>query len=1310
MEPGSRGQIAPPAWTDILAYLNLSSGAPDPNFRRHLDQACRWIDARQPAGDPWRVLPGLMRAELAELRRSSPAFAQADQVQTVIDLAFDRLLDAYRRWHRDLLFHQPDEALFRPFFLARACEAVLQQGGPWDQHDRIVQGALKRLNDFIGHRPVAVLHTAQKIEPYPHEWVAPVPLHMRGSGTALGPYHDLVEGALRVLADTEPGLLDEASFELESLEELSLDPRAYDFDHPVNKRPNYQFGQWDPHTIDNRGRYRRFVLQEVTLHALGARAAAPDEIPAEEALLEASIVLAGTMLMSSGTSGGGPEDHDSSVTLTTLLPRIARYRDVFYQFHLARIGGRHAERLKAEAARLRQPFGGARQHLNHSLSRLRATQLQHVCLAQLFARMGYPQASARQTAVVPVASARMLCEIDCRLAAGHHALDRADYQTAGRLLPEIDDLLRRGIGCGAIVDPWNILGFGGQFSLFPAPDNSIHDHRVDVLTHLMQRIFGLCSRVWRDSAAADDADLQARVRADMGELARWWDQFASAAVSSVTAVSGGEAWTSASQAAQALSAWRKAGEAAGDVAFWRRHVDEYTPPRAYASVVEALLDKQDYVSSMALLMQWLSQADFILLEEGDYSFHRLAVRWMQEVLARAAAADEPAAARQSWTQARKFFDYLEANAESYWQPPDFGWMTAGRSADDDQSPPPPGGIGGDDDEDDPLYSAAYEGVTFRDSTDDGIEGETLDLGPPTDFELDLEATRLERRLAFLGTVARLWKLVAATPPAPASHADDADVRQDAFAAWLSQATSNRDRLLGLLDAVHRFHVPEPTGAHDSLVEYDRRRMLKETVAERTIETCLETCDAARFIRAALPASGPASDTDRWERAAVPVLRATLRANATEVRTLFPELLAALGELPLLYLPLSRQGDPARIVATRNVLVVLRHLLRGLPRLGLLRESCQLIDAAGRSEQDHPQGPGAVTEFDRLFEVGCQSLVDSLVDISEGWDDRRQADSDLVDCLESLTQSLLKRWLRHSNNLRLSALERVADDEHWKGIVDFVERYGRDLFTPRFFNVGNMRAILHQGVEAYLRKLAEDGDPNGPIKLLDDLERDGQYEQTAARLQVIVEAVVENYAEFKDYNHTTTQSDRGELLHTFLDFLRLKASYERISWNLRPVVLAHDVLVRRGRAEAAELWRRALSERTADAAERHLKAVDELTRKHGMRLATVSDRMAERFVRPLAIARLRALVGPAIEEARQGRPPRSFEALEQECQEFTQSPVGAGLDVPDWLLALQQEALSAESASRNDGRALLDQRRLPQAALTLEEVQRQIHGW
>lgn len=1307
---------------DVLAYLNLSSGGADPHFRRNINALWQWSASQRPVfAAPWHLLQRLLLAELSEADRTLAAFAATDQVRLVLPLTFESLLPAYRRHHRDLLGHQTDDDLFQPFFLARACEAVLQQGGPWDDLPRIVAGALRTLNDFIGYRPVAVLHSQQRIEPYGHEWVCPIPLFFRGSGVADGKYHNLIVRTLEVLQTVDPRLLEAAWFDPALLDDLSLDPRAYDFDHPVNKRPNYQFGQWDPHTIDNRGRYRRFVLQGVTLDALLSRVESPGEIPAEETLTEAAIVLAGTILMASGTSGAGPETHDSSVTLATLLPHIARFRDTYYEQRIAAMTGAHGERLRAEAQRLRQPFGGARQHLNHTLARLRATQLQHVCLAQLFARMGYPAASLRQAAVVPVVSARMLCEIDCRLASGRHALDRGELTRTAGLLPEIDDLLKRAIHCGAIVDPWNILGFGGNFSVFPAMENSVHDHRVDVLTALMERIFDLFARVWKEAAADNTTDVEQSVRTTMGELTRWWDQFAAGAVSDVAPLSGGDAWTSASQVAQALSAWRKAGEAAGDVAFWRRHVDEFTPPQAYAQVVEALLEKGDLVASMALLMQWLSQADRILLEEGDHSFHRLALCWMRQVCRPASPTqpfDSPPAPRvsgQTWGRIRRFFDFLEANAEGYWEPPEFGWTTVGRSQ---PEPPSPADADAEDESDESvgLYQAAYEGVVYRDSTRDGNEGEMLEGGgSPTDFELDLEATRLDRRLLFLSTVAGLWKQAAATLMSPGfAAADAAPDREETLAAWLKQAWHHCDRLRRLLDAVYEYRISEPSSAHDSLVEYDHRLRVKEHVLESVVSSCAEMHEAARCLQAARLQPDEGAAVEDWEPAAVVSLRAVLSGDAALARSAFGSLLAAVKRRPLLYIPLIRHGEPARTLGTKNLLAALRPLLAGFPALGLFHETCQLIDAIQQSEVDHPLGPGAVTEFDRLFDVAARALAESIAaaaDPCEGAPESREQrqTAELVECLETLTEGLLKRWLSHSNNLRLSALERVADDARWAEVVHFIERFGQELFTSPFFNPGNLRAILQRGVDAHLRKLEEDSGLDSPERLLAALGEDLPRAQAAAHLRLIIEALLENYGEFRDYNSTTMQSDRGELLHLFLDFLRIKASYERVAWNLQPVLLVHEVLVRRGQLKAAERWRRALAERTSDIADKHVQAVEQLSQRSGIRLATVADRVAERFLRPLVIARLKAQVAPAIEDARSQREPGAFEILEQEVNELTQNPTGAGLEAPDWIRALQVETALAETPGRGGGPC--DAPFCPPAVrLTFEEIQRQLQSW
>ncbi len=348
----------------------------------------------------------------------------------------------------------------------------------------------------------------------------------------------MITRTLEILADTPPDLLSDAWFAPEMLEELALDPRAYDFDHPVNKCPNYHFGQWDPNRIDNKGYYRRFVLQPLMLNSLLVRVQQAEAfgLDQDESLFEAAAVLAGTILMASGTSGNGPGCHDSEVTLGTLLPHIAAYRDRFYEQLLARAEGPQGERLREEARRTRQPFGGARQHLNQELARRRAQQMQRVHLAQVYARMGYAQASMTQAQSVRVASARMLCQIYCRLTAGHHAIDRHRLEDVATYLDEITDLLNRGIECGALVDPWSILGFGANFSLFPSLEDSVRDYRVDDLIQIVEQTLDLCSRAWAEAAAVDAGELEQQFSRQLSQIADWWDSFGSVDVSGVKAL------------------------------------------------------------------------------------------------------------------------------------------------------------------------------------------------------------------------------------------------------------------------------------------------------------------------------------------------------------------------------------------------------------------------------------------------------------------------------------------------------------------------------------------------------------------------------------------------------------------------------------------------------------------------------------------------------------------------------------------------------------------------------------------------------
>ena len=1312
---------------EVLGYLNFSSGTPDPQFLRGLNRLFAIVESSAATDDhqqPSYVAVGKrLEQHLDVLSSTTPAFADVDQAREVLRLAFHELPPRYRQFHRDLLFHQSDAAIWRPFFVGRVVEAILLQGPPWSETDRIADGAITHLNDYVGHRPVATLSTSQRLEPYPHERIRPVPIYIRDAGIGVGRYEAVLGHALEIVRATDPALLREAHFDPELLDELALDPRAYDFDHPVNKRPNYHFGQWDPHHLDNQGRYRRFVVQQVTIDVLLERVSQQGELPPEELLVEAAAVLAGTVLMASGTSGSGVDAHDSMTTLGTLLPRIAAYRDAFYEQFIAGVAGPHGDRLRAEAVADRQPLARARQHLNQALARQRALQLEQIHLALLYARMGYPEAALRQAQVLPVTSARMTSEIQCRVTTGHRAVDCKDLARAAALIAESEDFLHRAIQCGALADPWCILGFQGQFSLFPSPENSVIDHRLDQLIALLEQIVALYARIWSEAAADEQATLAAELSASMKRLTDWWDQFAPTSVEDIEAFFGGEAFDSAREVAQAMAAFRHAGAAAGDIAFWRKHAAEFNSPKAYALVVNALLEMPDVVATMALLMQWLSQAGLVALTQGEYSFHTLAERWLDKVcFDDTAQSAETGAANDCATLLPRFFELLEANAEDYWQVPSLDLLGVGSNdgATVDVGDVEPA-TDDNEDEEDSIYRAAYDEMVYVDSTDDGIDADMLESGgsPSTDFELDAEARRVGERLQFLRTVANLWQsAVLGFGPR-----FDEQRLPEVVSSWLTDAAHNQRGLAKLLASVDARSIPAPTANRESMLEFDRRRTLKEALVEKIVATSVETADATRLMRGALTADqadetgAPVDDQTALDA----VVRSVLQGDPDSVRRLWPDLIEHLHGRPILYVPLAKGGQPARLVEVRTLQQALRDLAVWLPRLGLYGETCQLVELARLMESECSVGPGAISEYDRLFAQAYESLVESLVDVSAQWPDSGEPDPEdhrLIECLELVTESLLRQWLPHSRTLRLSVLERIGSEKSWNALVAFVQRYGRDLFTQRFLHLGNLRAILHQGVDNWLAQLEEHPPEGGSLLLLDELGTKLPRGEAVKQLSLVLEAVAENYAEYRDYNSTTTQSDRGDLLYTLLDFLRLRVQYDRIAWHMKPVLAAHSILVRRGRNAAAELWRRALSERTSELADKLQTRYNELRQKYAMRVPTIADRVGERFVRPLAIDRICALIGPALAAAstagagagREAIDLTAFELLEQEAADFAQGPTGVGLDVPNWIVALEQE-VEREQRARNYLSALeVRRRRLPQVPLSFQEVQQRLTGW
>ncbi len=879
----------------------------------------------------------------------------------------------------------------------------------------------------------------------------------------------------------------------------------------------------------------------------------------------------------------------------------------------------------------------------------------------------------------------------------------------------------------------------------------------------MDRIFALHASLWSEAAAADDHELCTEIASQFNRAATWWHQFAAHEVQSVDAVNAMDAYAAASKVAQALNLWHKGGAAAGDVAFWAPHAEVFQSPSAYALTVQTLLDRGDHVASMALLMHWLSRAGECPLEQADCSFHQLARRWLLgRILGapcrprgkRTGPARDEAVTHKSpgapadgvvdrWSLIEKFFDYLEANADQYWNVPQFGLagsardknVAADRGRDAERSEQV-------QDESNGLFSAAYEDVVYRDSTDDGVDSAIFQSGHPSDEELEAESDRIVDRVAFLDNLARLWKLAAlAWSLAPAQPNDvSLETRQrlgaDVFGRWCTQLATNRQRLLELLEAVETYPIAAPTGDQESMIRYDRRRLVKEALLDQIIATCVETASAEHSIVAARIFSQPpdaaslvdSANMDTDDQIAIGIFCDAFRGDVQAVRNRCTVLFSFLGDKPILHVPLAKGGSPRDIVSVQVRQRTIASLLEWLPRLGLLTETRQLLDTARAMERHAPIGPGAVTQFDELFEKGYRALVESLVRAAETTERRiarkRQrpkqgggraevsetVESDLVDSLEQVTQCLLEGWLAHSRTLRLSVMEKAMNAEGWRRLVKFIKQYGADIFTQPFLNLGNLRAILHQGVGQWLHQLQQHRPGEGTWQLLEDLGGQLDRREAIEQLSLVLEAIAENYIEYRDYNSTTTQSDQGEMLYTLLDFLRLRVAYDRVVWNLKPVILSHEILVRRGRNEAAQLWRRALNDKISDEADRYLERLARLQKKYAMRLATVADRLGERFLRTLTIDRMRALVEPAMRHPDSRTARRAFEILADEAALLMRDPTGAGLDLPLWLVALEDEVDRVAERDRDLEDGLLPDSFFPSVSLTLADVQAQIEEW
>ena len=739
-----------------------------------------------------------------------------------------------------------------------------------------------------------------------------------------------------------------------------------------------------------------------------------------------------------------------------------------------------------------------------------------------------------------------------------------------------------------------------------------------------------------------------------------WDRHATTTVSGVPHLSGREMLVSSREVIGALGRRRETAPSPPPAGFWRTEVAEFSSPRSHAHAAEALLREGDLDGAMGLLVHWASLLEGVEVERLGTVWLAAAAKWLA-----LAVADRSAVGRN---RVRRFLELIEANTtsvadciERFAQRPE----PRRRPRRDD------GAVDSDDDRDDETpgseesVAAAYETFTWRDSTDDGIDGGMLDVEGAGGTSVG-GVGEIEHAAEFLGGLFRLLRqavtTVIAADVADGGVATAAEI--DSAKAWRHHLRRLRRTFVRAAGTIAGSDPAPPPGMPPA--EYDRLRWQRDAAAEHLVDAAVQATETLWMLSARLhagvaprPAGSPSAPppvAGSTKGAVGRLLAAILAGDATTARHWLEVVRGKLVGQPVLYVPLSRGGRPDRIVRARARERLLERLASSLPRLGLVAETSAVVHLAKALESRRPQGAASVSEFDRVFEAATTALAERIVVSARapGPDGSVPAGSvvteRILDGLSLLVPRLLDTWMTHARQLRLSVLERVRDPRAFTALREFIEAYGAGLFTQHLLSPPSLRGILRGGVRRWLEDLVdrhgndlpERGGPPRPRALIAALG-DGSLllKQASARMRLALECIAENHAEYRDWNSTTTQSDRGECLHILLDFLRLKAEYERIAWTLRPVNMAHRVLARQGMPEAAEAWRGRMRDETQETAAELVDKLKKLEAQWGVRLACIADRVSRPFTAVLEQDELEALVAPAVGG-------------------------GSGVEVPDWL--------------------------------------------
>ena len=138
------------------------------------------------------------------------------------------------------------------------------------------------------------------------------------------------------------------------------------------------------------------------------------------------------------------------------------------------------------------------------------------------------------------------------------------------------------------------------------------------------------------------------------------------------------------------------------------------------------------------------------------------------------------------------------------------------------------------------------------------------------------------------------------------------------------------------------------------------------------------------------------DTPPWEPAAIRLEQALFRGDSAGAREALGRFLEGFQQEPLLVTPLTEGGQPRQVLRVRIAQTVLRALLANLPRLGLIRETFDLLKAARAMEQAQPPRGRGVTEFNHFFQASYQAVLECVIESAQSWDPGQAGDAELVE--------------------------------------------------------------------------------------------------------------------------------------------------------------------------------------------------------------------------------------------------------------------------------------------------------------------------